>query len=198
MVTLEGDWSNGAFYITAGSLNGHIAIDGLASPSTQRDKEIIDILSSAGANIIKEDKRIIAQHSVLKAQEIDVSEIPDLLPVLAVAASFSEGTTFFKNAARLRLKESDRLSSTASMLKALGGQVEELSDGLIIKGVIKLKGGITESFGDHRIAMAAAVAATSCRDRVIIKNAEAINKSYPSFFEDYRSLGGEVHVLNDR
>ncbi len=194
--TVEGDWSNGAFFIAAGAINGAVTIEGLDINSTQRDKEIAKLLSSGGARIEQKGRIVRAYRSSLKGQEIDVSEIPDLLPILAVVASLSYGTTYFKNAARLRLKESDRIATTASMLKALGGEVEELPEGLIIKGRERLKGGVTESFGDHRIAMAAAIAATSAENKVIIKNAQAINKSYPDFFEDYKALGGNIHVIN--
>ncbi|WP_426350741.1 3-phosphoshikimate 1-carboxyvinyltransferase [Alloiococcus sp. CFN-8] len=197
-VAVEGDWSNGAFFIAAGAISGSVAIEGLDIESTQRDKEIIKLLSSGGARIYQQESVIRADHSSLKGQEIDVSEIPDLLPILAVVASLSQGTTYLKNASRLRLKESDRLATTSSMLKALGGTVEELPDGLIIKGKDRLKGGITESFGDHRIAMAAAIAAIRAKDKVIIKDAQAINKSYPDFFEDYKALGGKINVINNR
>ncbi len=196
--SVEGDWSNGAFFIASGALNGSVTIEGLDLNSTQRDKEILKLLSSGGANIHQQERAIRSETSSLKGQEIDVSEIPDLLPILAVVASLSQGITYFKNAERLRLKESDRLFTTASMLKALGGEVEELHDGLIVKGKEKLKGGTTESFGDHRIAMAAAIAATRAEGRVIIKDAQAINKSYPDFFEDYKALGGKIDVINSR
>ena len=197
-MAVEGDWSNGAFFIAAGAINGSVTIEGLDISSTQRDKEILKLLSSGGANIHQQERAIRSETSSLKGQEIDVSEIPDLLPILAVVASLSQGTTYLKNAARLRLKESDRLATTASMLTALGGEVEELPEGLIIKGKERLKGGTTESFGDHRIAMAAAIAATKAEGRVIIKDAQAINKSYPDFFEDYKALGGKIDVINSR
>lgn len=197
-IAVEGDWSNGAFFIAAGAINGSVTIEGLDISSTQRDKEILKLLSSGGARIHQQGRVIRSETSSLKGQEIDVSEIPDLLPILAVVASLSQGTTYLKNAARLRLKESDRLSTTSSMLKALGGDVEELPDGLIIKGKEKLKGGTTESFGDHRITMAAAIAGASAENKVIIKDAQAINKSYPDFFEDYKALGGKINVINNR
>ena len=197
-ITVEGDWSNGAFFIVAGAINGSVTLKGLDTNSTQRDKEIISLLSAGGANIDNKNGSIVAEVSRLKAQEIDLSEIPDLLPILAVAASVSQGNTYFKNGARLRLKESDRLATTCSMLKALGAEVEELPEGLLVKGKDSLRGGVTESFNDHRIAMAAAVAATVSEGSVVVKNAEAINKSYPDFFRDYKALGGEIHVLNNR
>lgn len=126
---------------------------------------------------------------------MDLSHCPDLLPPLAVMAAVRQGTTFFRGAARLRLKESDRLSTTAALLTALGGQVEELQSGLIIQGQDELRGGTVDGANDHRIVMAAAVAATRCTRPVIIRGAEAVKKSYPGFWQDYENLGGDVRVV---
>ena len=117
------------------------------------------------------------------------------MPVIAAVAATAEGETVIYNAARLRLKESDRIQTTASMLRSLGADVAETDDGLIIKGKPTLSGGKTDSFNDHRIAMAAAVAACKCTGDVIIGNAQAVNKSYPEFFNDYNKLGGKADVL---
>ena len=114
---------------------------------------------------------------------------------LAVMAAVRSGRTRFCNAARLRLKESDRLASTAAMLRALGGQVEERADELIVDGQARLQGGIVDGANDHRIVMAAAIAATVCEAPVTVRGAEAVRKSYPSFWDEYRALGGEVCVL---
>ena len=126
--------------------------------------------------------------------EIDVGETPDLLPVLAVLGACASGETRLVNAARLRLKESDRLASVSAMLRALGAKVEELPDALVITGG-KLTGGVVDSCRDHRIAMAAAVASIRCRGDVTILDADAVNKSYPAFFEDFNRLGGHAHVV---
>lgn len=125
---------------------------------------------------------------------IDLSDIPDLLPPLAVMAAVRSGTTRFVNAARLRMKESDRLSTVCAMLTALGGHCEEGPDSLTVTGGT-LTGGTVDSAGDHRIAMAAAIAATGCAGPVTVLGAECVKKSYPDFWEVYQSLGGEVHVL---
>ena len=132
-----------------------------------------------------------------KFLKVDLKEIPDLLPILAVIASVSEGESVFYNGERLRYKETDRLETTARMIRDLGGKAEETKDGLIIQGG-SLSGGETSSFGDHRIAMAASIAAIKCEKEVIIDRAEAVNKSYPAFYEDYKSLGGQVHVIDNR
>ena len=126
---------------------------------------------------------------------IDIDSTPDLLPVLSIAACAAKGDTIFGNAARLRLKESDRIESTAAMIRALGGSVETEADKLVIHGTGKLSGGTVDAANDHRIVMAASIAASICDAPVIVRGAEAVNKSYPTFFEDLKSVKGDVHVL---
>ena len=127
----------------------------------------------------------------LKAQDIDAAAIPDLVPVLAVLAANAQGASRIYNAARLRLKESDRLSTVAALLRNLGGKVEITADGLTIEGT-GLTGGVVDSYFDHRIAMAAAVAATSAHGPVVLRNAQAVEKSYPGFWADFQALGGKL------
>jgi len=114
------------------------------------------------------------------------------VPALSAVAAVANGRTVIKNASRLRIKESDRLRSVSETLSALGADIRETEDGLEINGRESLKGGVVDSFGDHRIAMMAAVASASCTEPVTIKNAQAVSKSYPAFFEDFSSLGGRV------
>ena len=127
----------------------------------------------------------------LRGVTIDASPIPDLIPVLSVVASVAAGETRVENASRLRLKESDRLQSTANLLRALGGRVEEKEDGLVITGVPALHGGSVETQNDHRLAMSAAVAACAATGEVTVDNDACVAKSYPRFWEDYGSLKGE-------
>ena len=124
-----------------------------------------------------------------------MEEIPDLLPILAVCAAFAEGTSHFTNAERLRIKESDRLSAVAELLHAIGGQADELPDGLTVCGG-QITGGTVDAQNDHRLVMAAAVAALRCTEPVTILGAEAVNKSYPSFFADYCHLGGIAEITD--
>jgi len=191
---VEGDWSNAAFFLAAGVLGGKVSLSGLDIHSSQSDKAIIDLLRRFGAKIEIRDGLVTASPGKLHGCEIDVVEIPDLLPVLSVVAACSAGETRFTNAGRLRMKESDRLTASAALITSLGGTVTELPDGLIIHGG-SLTGGTADSFRDHRIAMSAAIAAIRCAKPVMILGAGAVNKSYPAFFEDYRKLGGRVHVL---
>jgi 3-phosphoshikimate 1-carboxyvinyltransferase len=182
VIDVEKDWSNAAFYLSANALGADIKVMGLDEKSAQGDKEIVSIL-----------KRF-KENGELSGIEIDVSEVPDLLPILAVVGAFAKGKTKLYNAARLRLKESDRLSAVREMLKNLGAQVEEKSDSLIVSGGT-LKGGIVDSKNDHRIVMSAAIAACFCENETIIKGAQAVEKSYPGFFEDFTKLGGKYNVI---
>ena len=192
VLSVEGDWSNAAFPLCAAALGGNIKLDNLNLASRQGDMEILDILTRFGAEIIKENDFVIVERRNLKAIELDASQIPDLVPVIATVASVAEGTTKIYGASRLRIKESDRLVSTRTMLNELGADVDETDDGLIIRGRSRLSGGTVSSFNDHRIAMSAAVASVVCDNSVTIKDAEAVNKSYPDFWEDIKKLGFDV------
>lgn len=181
-VTIEADWSQAAFWLVAGALGNPVRTDGLNDRSIQGDRVIREYI----AGLARETGKPV---------EIDVSDCPDLLPPLAVAAAFRNGTTRLANAARLRLKESDRLSAAAGLIAGLGGQAEEGPDSLTVSGTRLLDGGTVDGANDHRIVMAAAIAATRCTGPVTILGAEAVKKSYPSFWDDYRRLGGKVDVL---
>ncbi len=193
-VEIDGDWSNAAFWLTAGALqeNCPVTVTGLSPKSTQGDKAITEILRQAGAIIREEGNSLTAWCSSASNFDVSMEEIPDLLPILAVRAALStDGASHFVNAERLRLKESDRLTATAELLRALGGHAEELPDGLTVYGG-QLRGGTVNAQNDHRLVMAAAIAALHCQQPVTILGAEAVNKSYPAFFDDYRALGGSA------
>ena len=189
----EGDWSNGAFWLCAGAMpGGNIKLSGLLKDSSQGDREIFDILHRMGADIKYEATTISATEKLRRATEIDAGAIPDLIPVLAAVAAVSEGTTVVTNAARLRIKESDRLMAVAQTLSALGADITETADGLIISGKPTLTGGIIDAHGDHRIAMTAAIASAACTAPVTINGAQAVNKSYPQFWNDLQLLGTTI------
>ena len=170
-VTVEGDWSNGAFWLAAKALGNDVDVRNLNADSAQGDRAAAALLPAMKENIT-----------------IDASDIPDLVPILAVVAGAEKGATF-TNVQRLRLKESDRVATVIEMVQNLGGSAEATEDMLRIKGT-GLTGGTVNSYNDHRIAMAAAIAATVCRKPVTILKADAVNKSYPRFWEEYRKLGG--------
>lgn len=179
-VTVEADWSQAAFWYAALALGSNIRLRGLTGYSAQGDIVVTSLY------------RKLIQGGELT---VDVSGCPDLLPPLAVMAAVRKGTTRFTGAARLRLKESDRLSTVHRMLKALGGASSEEEDSLTVYGVSTLPGGTVDGANDHRVVMSAAVAATRCQGPVTILGAEAVKKSYPGFWRDYENLGGVVHVL---
>ena len=173
---VEADWSQAAFWLAAVSLGSPVRVEGLDQNSAQGDRVIADLFS-----------RLSWPGDV----EIDVSDCPDLAPPLAVMAAVRAGVTRLTGAARLRLKESDRLEAIGSALRQLGGDAEEGPDFLTIRGRSGLTGGCAvDCRNDHRIAMMAAVAATACREPVTLLGAECVAKSYPHFWDDYRMLGG--------
>ncbi len=187
-VTVEGDWSNAGFWLCAGALGKPVTVTGLDRDSLQGDKAVFDILAQFGAKTQQTADRFTVSPGKLQGITMDASAIPDLVPVLSVVAAAAEGTTYITGAGRLRLKESDRLASVSAMLRALGGEVEEREDGLVIHGGKLLSGGTVDSWNDHRIAMSAAVAACLCRGSVTVAGANAVEKSYPRFWEDFRYL----------
>ena len=191
---VDGDWSNASFFLAAGALGAPVCVKGLDLASPQGDKAMLDALMAFGAGVTATAGAVRVSPAPLKGCTIDVSETPDLLPVLAVLGACAAGETRLVNAARLRLKESDRLASVSAMLRALGGNVEELPDALVVSGG-RLTGGEVDSVRDHRIAMAAAVAAIRCEAEVRILGADAVNKSYPAFYSDYARLGGKINVV---
>lgn len=193
---VEGDFSQAAFWIVAGIIGNGLECNNLNLESLQGDKAILDIVCEMGGRFEAHNDSLSVYKSDTKGTVIDASQCPDLVPILAVLASLSKGTTKIVNAARVRIKESDRLKAISEELKKLGADIEELEDGLIINGVEKLGGGTVESWNDHRIAMALAIASTRCESPVIIKNSEAVNKSYPGFWEDFESLGGIIREWN--
>ncbi|MCR5807330.1 MAG: 3-phosphoshikimate 1-carboxyvinyltransferase [Oscillospiraceae bacterium] len=174
-IDTEGDYSQAAFFLVANALGSDIIVEGLRQDSAQGDKEIINIIKGCG--------------SEMSPFEADVSDIPDLVPVLAVLASACHGKSRIYNASRLRIKESDRLESVCAMINALGGKAVTGSDYMEIYHTDRFTGGTVDACNDHRIVMAAAVASCYSDSPVTIKGAEAVNKSYPTFFDDMRSLG---------
>ena len=171
-LTVEGDWSNGAFFLAANVLGSEIQIENLSEASLQGDRAAAVLLP-----------RLTQQHCTISA-----ADIPDLVPILSIVAACCHGAVF-TDIRRLRLKESDRVASVIAMIKALGGQADASEMTLKIYGT-GLTGGTVDCANDHRIAMSAAIAATVCREGVRLQGAECVAKSYPDFFEIYRRLGG--------
>lgn len=194
-LTIEGDWSNASFWLVCGALGGPITVKGLNPASTQADKEIVNILSGMGADVLISDGITVSCSGRLKAAEVSVAQTPDMVPVLAVAMAAAEGASMITNAERLKLKESDRLKTVYDFLSRLGADITYGGSGLSLTGMDSLNGGDTDSHNDHRIAMAAATASCVCKSPVTIRGAEAVNKSYPGFFRDFAALGGIVKEI---
>lgn len=189
---VEGDFSQAAFWLVANVLGAEVVCEGMNMNSIQGDKVIVEIIKSMGGEIVVEGEKAKALSCKTKGTVIDASECPDLVPVLTVLGALSEGTTEITNAARLRFKESDRLAAITSELNKIGADIEEKEDGLIIRGKETLIGGKVNSWNDHRIAMALAVASTRCIEPLIIEGADSVEKSYPNFWQHFRELGGSV------
>lgn len=202
---VEGDYSQAAFYFSAGALGNKVECLDLELDSYQGDKECIEILERMGCNLIKKEvskKQVINGHKDindktlriasenLNGTVIDASQCPDIIPVLTVVAALSEGETKVINGERLRIKECDRLNAICTELNKLGANITELEDGLIINGVKELNGGEVYSHKDHRIAMSLAIASTRCTGDVILEEPDCVSKSYPGFWEDFKKLGG--------
>lgn len=196
--TVEGDYSQAAFFLSANALGSNVKIEDLKLDSLQGDKEVIDILEQMGCSFTKEHSRLTCNVSKeLISTTIDGSQCPDIIPVLSVVAALAKGTTTIINSSRLRIKECDRLKAMSTELTKLGANIKETDDGLIIDGVNELEGGVEVwSWKDHRIAMSLAIASTRCKSPIIIKDYECIAKSYPRFFDDFSMLGGAINEWN--
>lgn len=188
---IEKDYSQAAFWLTANYLGSRLQVAGLPADSAQGDRAIEALLADFSRG--------------RTAYEIDAAQIPDLVPILAVAAAGTPAVTRISHAARLRFKESDRLESTAALLQAIGIRASVEVDGLLIQGTGTsghqtgaglFAGGEVDSLGDHRIAMAAAIAALRSVQGIVLHHAEAVRKSYPDFFHDFIRLGGHVDELD--
>lgn len=189
--TIEGDYSQAAFYLVAGALDNNILIKGLNMNSLQGDKEAIDILKRMGCELVQVEDGYKVECKQFIATDIDASQCPDIIPVIALACANAKGISRIYNAKRLRIKECDRLSATVEVLRSLGVDALEKDDEMIITGGT-LIGGNVSSYNDHRMAMMEAIASTVSKDRIIIDNKECVKKSYPSFWEHFIKLGGKI------
>ena len=193
-VEMEGDYSQAAFWMVAGLIGERVELEGMKMDSVQGDRAAVGLLRRMGGSLRESATSITADPSSMKSIEMDASNCPDIVPIMAVAAALAEGTTIIRNAERLRFKESDRLKATREELGKLGAKIVETRDGLLVHGVKALKGGVKVwSHNDHRIAMALAVASTLCQEPVVIEGMDAIRKSYPEFANDFKELGGKMH-----
>jgi 3-phosphoshikimate 1-carboxyvinyltransferase len=194
-ISIESDFSQIAFFAVAGIINGDILVKNVNNDSSQPDIAIIDVIKDMGGKIKKTKNAIHFKKSETIGKTIDLSQNPDIGPILSILASLSRETTQIINASRLRIKETDRLSASCDILKKFGVHVESNNDSMIITGQETLNGNTFHSYNDHRMVMSIAIAALRANQPVVIKKAEAINKSYPHFFEDLQSLGIKVEFF---
>ena len=192
---VPGDYSSAAFLLAAAALtNSTIRVTNLKDRTVQGDRAIVDILASMGANVKTSEDSVEVHGGDLKGVQIDARDTPDLVPVCAVLACYAKGRTEIRGAERLRTKESDRIAALSSGLRKMGARVRELEDGLVVDDPCPLQGTEVDPWNDHRIAMAYAVAALGAKGKTRIRNPECINKSYPDFIRDLRSLGVMLDV----
>ncbi|RKJ40333.1 3-phosphoshikimate 1-carboxyvinyltransferase [Acutalibacter sp. 1XD8-33] len=203
--SIEGDWSQAAFFLNMAALSpqgSEVRIAGLNPESLQGDMACLEVFGGFGLETCWEKGELIARNpragepfGGLTGQDIDVSQITDMVPAASVCAALSKGETRFVNGRRLRLKESDRLAAMKQAINALGGQAREEGDDLIIQGVESLAGGVAQGCNDHRVLMALAGAGLRSQAPVQVTDAWSIQKTYPNFYDDFRNLGGEADVI---
>jgi len=190
---VPGDFSSAAFLLAAAAItSSKVRVKNLDYCTTQGDKAILDVLGKMGLTGRVSDEYVEVEGKLLNAVDVDATDIPDLVPVCAVLACYSKGTSKIYNAKRLRYKESDRLLSLYVELKKMGAEIVVDKDGLTIKGPCTMHGTTIDPHNDHRIAMACAVAALGASGKTKIRNSECVKKSYPTFFNDLRSLGADI------
>lgn len=194
--TVEGDFSQAAFFLSAGALGNDVTVTGLLPESNQGDKGIIAILEQLNADVSVGEEEISARPlagGLVGGEVIDGAQVPDIIPISALVACLSEGQTKIINLKRLRIKESDRLEATKEELAKLGADIRVVGEELHIRGVGSLMGdAIVSSHKDHRMAMMLAIASTVSEKEIIIKDAEYVAKSYPTFWQEFEALGGRI------
>lgn len=192
---VEGDWSHAAFFMSAAAIGGSVTLKGLDINSAQGDKAVCDVMRMFGADVSVSENGVACTHRELHGIDIDCDNIPDMVPAIAVTAAFAKGKTVIRGAERLRFKESDRIEAIVSNLKKMGVSVTETKDGMIIEPS-SVSGAKLKGYNDHRIVMAFSVAGLFADGATVIDDAQSVNKTYPSFFDDFNKLGGKANVFN--
>lgn len=190
----EGDYSNSAFFLVYGAITGGVKVVGLNPKSVQGDRYILEILKMAGARVEIDEETVLVKKDKLDAFTFDAENCPDLVPIASVLAACCEGTSTIKNIKRLKIKESDRIESVITMLRAFNVNAYSDGENLYIDGA-NITAGKINSFNDHRIVMSGAILASVCDGESVIYGAQAVNKSYPTFFNDFSKLGGNAYEI---
>lgn len=189
---IEGDWSGAAFLLVAGAVAGRVRVSGLDLESSQADRHILSALEDCGARIGHAGGDVVVERTAMRAFHFDAVDCPDLFPPLAALACYCEGTSRIRGVHRLRAKESDRAAALAGEFSAAGADVGLEGDMLVIRGRPPA-GGAARARGDHRIAMALAVAGLGAGSGIAVDGAECVSKSYPEFFRDLSRIGANIH-----
>lgn len=193
--TVEGDWSGAAFLFVLAAVAGEVTVKNISYSSSQPDRHIINILRQAGADVQIKENMITVKKNEMNAFETDISDCPDLAPPLAVLASFCRGKSVIRGTERLKVKESDRGEVLMEEMSKLGVSIINYTDRIEIEGPSFIKGGRVDSHGDHRISMALAILAAAASGEVTVTGAEAVNKSYPAFYDDIQKLGLKLKLI---
>lgn len=193
--TVPGDFSSAAFPLAAGALTGKVTVRNLDPGDAQGDRVFLDILRSLGAAVEWKESSLSCASAELNGTDIDLGDAPDLFPMTAVMCAYAQGESRIYNAAHVRLKESDRIAATALFLRDMGADIVEKEDGCVIRGGRPLHGAKVNAFNDHRILMAAAVAALKASGETVISDGECHRISYPDFVNDMRSLGARMEMI---
>ena len=197
-IDIEGDWSSAAFLLVAGAIAGDVTVTGLKSNSSQADKAIVEVLESCGANINFENNAVsVNNQNSLSSFNFDATDCPDLFPALVVLAINCKGISIINGVHRLADKESNRAHAIVSEFGKMGADIVIENDSMKINGNVKLNTATIWSHNDHRIAMAASVAALNIEEGILINNAEAVNKSFPEFYNSLKILGASVSLTNE-
>jgi len=191
---IEGDWSSASFMLAVGALSGKVHVDNLDMGSSQADKEIMHALDMMGAHVKIKGKRVTVEKSILNGIEMDLSDCPDIFPIISSLCATAQGKSTLTGLGRLKIKESDRLSAMTEGLRMMGARIQVLGDTCTVEGG-PLRGASIDSHGDHRIAMSFAVLGTFTEGETIINDPECVSKSYPGFWEDMASLGAETRRM---
>ncbi len=191
------DFSSATFFLCAAALFGdEVTLLGLDFSDSQPDKEVVDYLQAMGADITIDADCVVVRGRTLRGTEIDMNRTPDALPAMAVAAAFADGTTSIRNVAQARFKETDRIKCMATELKKIAVDVEELPDGLIIRGG-SVRPAQLHGWADHRIVMALAIAGMGLDQPCQIDTAEAISVTFPNYVELMRKLGAQMELTRE-
>jgi len=194
-INIEGDWSSAAGFLVGGAIGGDVVVKNLDMASKQADKAVVDVLQMAGASIGIQGNSVATKKSNLHPFDFDATHSPDLFPILAILATCCGGESSISGVHRLFFKESNRVESITEMLQDFAVPFSVEDDKLFVSGMPRLQGTVLDSYNDHRIVMAAAIGAIRANGPVEISGAEAVNKSYPRFFDDYVSCGGNCKLI---